>query len=93
MIVYLDEKKTAWKVLAQSANAYFGITPSLQEFTKDLERKMAGMVEKRGKGEEKKRKYEDDDEAEVVETSGRYDGGNGGKRRAGAGNGRLGYMV
>ena len=66
MIVYLDEKKTAGKVLAQSANAYLSITPSLQEFTKDLERKIAGLVEKIGKGDEKKRRRRGSTETMII---------------------------
>ncbi|KAH7085726.1 hypothetical protein BKA63DRAFT_560363 [Paraphoma chrysanthemicola] len=44
-IVYIDAKKTQWKIVAESSKAQFGILPALQEFSKDLESEMGRMAE------------------------------------------------
>jgi hypothetical protein len=59
-IVYTEPRKQKWKLMAESSRAYFGITPALQEFSKDLERKMGDMTAVLSVGE--KRLFSDRDE-------------------------------
>ncbi|KAF1943212.1 hypothetical protein EJ02DRAFT_433334 [Clathrospora elynae] len=43
-IVYTKPDKQEWKMVAESSKEHFGITPALQEFSKELERKMGDMT-------------------------------------------------
>jgi len=42
-LVYTESEHKTCKLLAESSKAHYGITPALQEFTKDLERQMAAF--------------------------------------------------
>jgi hypothetical protein len=44
-IAYLSADKSSWKEVLKSSKAYYGITPALQEFTKELQREMGNMYE------------------------------------------------
>jgi hypothetical protein len=44
-ITHLSADKSEWKVVLESSKAYYGITPALQEFTKELQREMGKMYE------------------------------------------------
>jgi hypothetical protein len=72
-IVYTEPGHKKWKLVAESSQAYFGITPALQEFFKDLERKMGDMTAMLSMGEKRsfsKRGGEDFEDGELRD---RYD--------------------
>jgi hypothetical protein len=52
-IVYTEPGHKKWKLMAESSHAYFGITPALQEFSKDLERNMGDMTAMLSMGEKR----------------------------------------
>ena len=56
-IVYTEPSKGKWEVLSESSKAHVSITAALQEFTKDLERKMGDVT-----GTEVRTKRERDEE-------------------------------
>lgn len=43
-VVYMESGKRRPKLVAQISKAHFGITPALQEFSKDLERELGNMT-------------------------------------------------
>jgi hypothetical protein len=67
-IVYTEPGHKKWRMVAESSRAYFGITPALQEFSRDLERKMGDMTAMLSMGEKRLFSERDEEEREDGES-------------------------